>query len=317
MLRHWPLAEHSQIMLRRKVRSVLLVDFDNIAAQLGHREFVESIPRWLAWLEDGHFDPANGKRSFIVKRMYWNTHADKPYREEVLAHKFEAFLCPSKVKRKKSLADMVIAVDALRMAYEVSSMQECIVLAVDTDFEPLLDALNDCAQRTVIAATPGISTEVYSECADVVIPLDALRRAMTYERPRSLLEVLRDKLRTWQRRPFRRDRRLALAARHLVAVGRQQPSQAIAKKLVMQVLEDNLRLKQRGPDAYLGCGNYDTMLEEIKAHSDQLMLHEYDERRRAIAWRPPKPKTQPTQQITQRTLQSPQRTSGKRSQGGG
>jgi hypothetical protein len=59
------------------------------------------------------------------------------------------------------------------------------------------------------------------------------------------------------------------------------------------------------------------MLEEIKAHSDQLMLHEYDERRRAIAWRPPKPKTQPTQQITQRTLQSPQRTSGKRSQGGG
>jgi hypothetical protein len=292
-------------MLRRKIRSVLLVDFDNIAAQLGHKDFVESIPRWLAWLEDGHFDPANGKRSFIVKRMYWNVHADTPYREAVEAQKFEAFLCPSKVKRKKSLADMVIAIDALRMAYESTSMQECIVLAVDTDFEPLLDALNDCAQRTVIAASPGISTEVYSECADVVIPLDALRQAMSYERPRSWLEVLRDRLRAWQRRPFRKDRRLALAAQHLAAVGRQQPSQAIAKKRVMQVLEDKLRLKQRGPDAYLGCGNYDTMLEQIKAHSDQLMLHEYDERRRAIAWRPPKPKTQPTQRIplpTQRTL---------------
>jgi uncharacterized LabA/DUF88 family protein len=287
-------------MLKRKVRSVLLVDFDNIAAQLGHNDFVDSIPRWLAWLEDGHFDPANGKRSFIVKRMYWNKDAEKPYRQAVVAHKFEAFLCPSKVKRKKSQADMLIAIDALRMAYESQRMQECIVLAVDTDFEPVLDALSDLAQRTVIAAAPGISTDVYTECADVVIPLEALRKAMTYERPRSRLEVLRDKVRTWHRRRFRQDRWLALAAELLVAVGRQQPSQAIAKKRVMQVLEDNLRLKQRGPDAYLGCGNYDTMLEQIKAHSEDLFLHEYGERRRAIAWRPAKPKTQPTQRTSGR-----------------
>src|SRR5688572_8460086 len=193
-------------MLKRKVRSVLLVDFDNIAAQLGHNDFVDSIPRWLAWLEDGHFDPANGKRSFIVKRMYWNKDAEKPYRQAVVAHKFEAFLCPSKVKRKKSQADMLIAIDALRMAYESQRMQECIVLAVDTDFEPVLDALSDLAQRTVIAAAPGISTDVYTECADVVIPLEALRKAMTYERPRSRLEVLRDKVRTWHRRRFRQDR---------------------------------------------------------------------------------------------------------------
>ncbi|MFZ1104763.1 MAG: NYN domain-containing protein [Hyphomicrobiaceae bacterium] len=280
-------------MFRRKIRSVLLVDFDNIAAQLGHADFVDSIPRWLAWLEDGRFDPRNGKRSFIVKRMYWNTYAEL-YRRAVEAQKFEAFLCPSKVKGKKSLADMVIAVDALRAAYESKRMQECIVLAVDTDFEPLLDALNDCSTRTVIAASPGIAMEVFSECADVVIPLDALRQAMAYERPRSVLEVLRDKLRVWRRLRFRKDRQLALAARHLAAIGRQQPSQAIAKKRVMQVMEEKLRLKQRGPDAYLSCGNYDTMLEQIAAQSDELALHEYDERRRAIAWRPPRPRTQPT-----------------------
>jgi NYN domain-containing protein len=281
-------------MFRRKITSVLLVDFDNIAAQLGHTDFVDSIPRWLAWLEDGRFDPRSGKRSFIVKRMYWNTHAE-PYRKAVEAQKFEAFLCPSKVKGKKSLADMVIAIDGLRTAYENRRMQECIVLAVDTDFEPLLDALADCSQRTVIAASPGIAMEVFSECADVVIPLDALRQAMAYERPRSVLEVLRDKLRAWRRRPFRRDRLLALAARHLAAVGRLQPGQAIAKKRVMQVLEDELRLKHRGPDAYLSCGNYDTMLERIAAQSDELILHEYDERRRAIAWRAPRPRTQPSQ----------------------
>lgn len=282
-------------MFRRKVRSVLLVDFDNIAAQLGHTDFVDSIPRWLAWLEDGRFDPVNGKRSFIVKRMYWNTHAEKPYRGAVEAHKFEAFLCPSKVKRKKSLADMLIAIDALRLVYERPRMQECIVLAVDTDFEPVLDALSDLSRRTVIAASPGISSDVYSECADVVIPLDTLREAMTYERPRSLLEVARDKLRALRRLPFRKSRQLLLAARHLAAVGREQPGQAIAKKRVMKVLEEKMRLKHRGPDAYLACGNYDTMLEQIAARSDDLVLHEYDERRRAIAFRAPRPRTQPTQ----------------------
>jgi hypothetical protein len=276
---------------------VLLVDFDNIAAQLGHADFVDTIPRWLAWLEDGRFDPRHAKRSFIVKRMYWNTYAE-PYRNAVEAQKFEAFLCPSKVKGKKSLADMVIAIDALRTAYESRSMQECIVLAVDTDFEPLLDALGDISQRTVIAASPGIAMEVFSECADVVIPLDALRQAMTYERPRSLLEVLRDKLRAWRRRPFRKDRQLALAAQLLVAIGRAQPGQAIAKRTVMQVLEEKLRLKQRGRGAYLSCGNYDTMLERIAAQSEDLVLHEYDERRRAIAVRMPRPRTQPTQRTS-------------------
>jgi hypothetical protein len=272
----------------------LLVDFDNIAAQLGHADFVESIPRWLAWLEDGRFDPQGRKRSFIVKRMYWNTYAE-PYRRVVEAQKFEALVCPSKVRGKKSLADMVIAIDALRTAYESRRMQECIVLAVDTDFAPLLDALSDCARRTVIAASPGIAMEVFSECADIVIPLDDLRQAMTYERTRSMLEVARDKLRAWRRLPFRKDRQLALAAQHLAAIGREQPGQAIAKKRVMQVLEERLRLKHRGRDAYLACGNYDTMLEQIAAQSEELVLHAYDEHRRAIAWRAPRPRTQPTQ----------------------
>jgi uncharacterized LabA/DUF88 family protein len=279
-------------MFRRKIKSVLLVDFDNIAAQLGHTEFVDSIPRWLAWLEDGRFDPPNGKRSFIVKRMYWNRYAEQ-YREAVEEQEFEALQCPSKVKGKKSLADMVIIVDALREAYENRRVEECIVLAVDTDFEPLLDGLNDCAVRTVIAATPGVAMEVYTECADVVIPLDALRAAMRYERQRSTLEIVRDKLRALRNLPFQRAKLLALAAEHLAEIGKAHPGQAIAKKTVMQVLEESMRLKHRGRGAYLSCGNYDTMLERIAAQSDELFLHEYDERRRAIAWRP-KPARTPT-----------------------
>jgi hypothetical protein len=98
-----------------------------------------------------------------------------------------------------------------------------------------------------------------------------------------------------RRLPFRKDRQLMLAAQHLAAIGRQQPGHAIAKKTVMQALEEKLRLKHRGPDAYLACGNYDTMLEQIAAQSEELVLHEYDARRRAIAWRPPRPRTQPTQ----------------------
>jgi hypothetical protein len=148
--------------------------------------------------------------------------------------------------------------------------------------------------------------EVYSECADIVIPIDDLRQAMAYERARSPLEVLRDKIRTWRRLTFLKKRRLARAARHLVDIGRPQPGQAIAKKTVMKVLEERMRLKLRGSDAYLSCGNYDTMLEQIQAaQPDKLMLHTYDERRRAIALRPPRPlsrsRTQPTQATGKRT----------------
>ncbi len=181
-------------MLRPKIKSVLLVDFDNIAMQLGHTEFVNTIPRWLAWLEDGCFDPDGDKRRFIIKRMYWNTPAER-YRDAAEEQDFEALLCPSKVRRKKSLADMVLAVDALRAAYERWSVDEVLVLAVDTDYEPLVDALNDRGLITVIAASPGKPMDVYSECADIVIPLDALREAMRYERPRPTLEILKDRLR--------------------------------------------------------------------------------------------------------------------------
>ncbi|HEX5998421.1 MAG TPA: NYN domain-containing protein [Hyphomicrobiaceae bacterium] len=278
-------------MLGRRTKSVLLVDFDNIAAQLGHNDFVGSIPRWLAWLEDGRFDPEHGKRSFMVKWMYWNRPAEV-YREAVEAQDFEALVCPSRVKGKKSQADMVIAVDALRSAYENERMQECIILAVDTDYEPLIDALKDCGLRTVIAATPGIAMEVYSECADVVIPIEALHDAMAYERQRSLMERLRDKLRGW-RKLARRRNRLAVAAALLIEIGKQSPGQTIAKKAVMKALEEKFPIQHRGRGAYLSCGNYDTMLERIAAQSEELYLHEYDERRRAIAWRSPR-----TQRVT-------------------
>ena len=60
-------------MFRRKVRSVLLVDFDNIAAQLGHTDFVDSIPRWLAWLVEplarGWFSWETARRVAALDRV--------------------------------------------------------------------------------------------------------------------------------------------------------------------------------------------------------------------------------------------------------
>lgn len=62
-------------MFRRTTKSALLIDFDNIVVATG-KEFGQSIPNWLAWLEDGKFDKLGRRRNFLLKRVYWNAHND-------------------------------------------------------------------------------------------------------------------------------------------------------------------------------------------------------------------------------------------------
>ena len=272
----------------RRTHSVLLVDFDNVMGQLG-KDFVDRIPQWLAWLEDGQFEPSKRKRTFVHKRMYWNTPFEV-HREIVELHGFKGLLTPSRVKSKKSAADMVIALDALGLAYDDPRLEECVLLAIDTDYEPLLEKLGDRNQRTVIMADPtNVSIEVFRECADVIIPLDSLKLAMTYERKRRALEVFRASLQRWLRALRGNKAQLKLAAKCLAEIGKATPGLAIAKKKVTQQLAQKVKGFQTiGDNAYFGAGNYDTMIEQIADTSDELFLHEYAHGGRAISWRPKK-----------------------------
>ena len=97
-----------------RLKSVLLVDFDNIYGATSE-EVVSGLPNWLLWLEDGAFSPKNRRRRFIDKRVYWNLQFDK-YRPDFERAGFSAFNCRALAKRKigagKSSADIVLTMDA-------------------------------------------------------------------------------------------------------------------------------------------------------------------------------------------------------------
>lgn len=273
-------------MLRRRIKSVLFVDFDNMMALL-HKDFLDSMPNWVAWLEDAQFDRSKRKRKFVEKRVYWNTPFEV-HREAVERQEFKAFLCPSRVKGKKSAADMTIALDAVE-AVDVQGIKECVLLTLDTDFEPLLQKLGDRSKQTVILADPrNVSMEVFLDCADFVIPLEQFRAGMAYQRKRRLLESAKEKWAAWKWAwMIRKDHAdLAIAAEHISDIGKAMPGKTLGKKLVVEHLKRKMSSFQTtGPRAYFDCGNYDTMIERIAAKNDEFFLHEYDHGSRAISWR--------------------------------
>lgn len=190
-------------MFRRRVKCAVLVDFDNIAQIVG-APFGESAQSWLDWFEDARFDPGGPRRRIVRKMVYWNTHNEKRWRPCFEAVGFEAFNCPSLVKSKKSEADMRIALDAQRIAYEEKSIEEFAILSTDTDFVALLNSLADLERRTIAAANKANSSyEVYKKHADITIPVQDLKIACDYRRP---LPLWKRVLFFW-RRPDARYRR--------------------------------------------------------------------------------------------------------------
>src|SRR5262249_45369867 len=135
-------------MFRPRIRSALLIDFDNIVGAT-NGDFGRTIPNWIAWLEDGKFDRGRRRRNFLVKRVYWHAQ-NNGYRPAFEGHDFDAITCESFVDNK-STADMIIALDALQATYDDKSIQEYVVLTTDTDFVPLVERLGNRSKQTVSA----------------------------------------------------------------------------------------------------------------------------------------------------------------------
>src|SRR5262245_15007880 len=176
-------------MLRRKTRSALLIDFDNIIGAT-NGNFGQRISNWMAWLEDGKFDGCCRPRRFLVKRVYWNAQNDG-YRSAFEGSGFEAITCRSLVDRK-STADMIIALDALEATYDQKKIEEYVLLTTDTDFVPLVQKLGNRSKQTVNAGNrDNLSYGVFSDHADVVIGVDALKDAFRYQRKKSLFNRIK------------------------------------------------------------------------------------------------------------------------------
>ncbi len=139
-------------MFASRVRSALLVDFDNVHITLkdrGRDDLAGRIAHWVAWLEDGGFDPRGRRRKFLTKRVYWNGHFDL-HREVFEDAGFDAFACRGQTASKKSSADIVITLDAIEILSEHPSVKEVILLSMDTDFVPVVNRLQ--AKGLAVAA---------------------------------------------------------------------------------------------------------------------------------------------------------------------
>lgn len=168
-----------------RVKSVLLIDFDNIFGATGE-DFALSIPQWMQWLEDGALSASGRRRRFLHKRVYWNLQFDI-YRPAFEAAGFEAFNCRALAKRKisagKSSADIVITMDAIEVAMNTRGLEELIVLTTDSDFVPVVNRVQKPELRVVTAGKETDPTyDLFSQHADAVIHIGALKSAFAYAR---------------------------------------------------------------------------------------------------------------------------------------
>jgi hypothetical protein len=311
-------------MFRRRIKSALLVDFDNIVGAT-NGDFGRRISNWMAWLEDGKFDGGRRRRNFLVKRVYWHAQNDG-YRPAFEGNGFEAITCRSFVDRK-STADMIIALDALEATYDQEKIQEYVLLTTDTDFVPLVQKLANRSKHTVNAGNKeNLSYGVFADHADVVIPIDALKGAFAYER-KSLLSRLTSR---WQRRREQlakrraerkqqrvqeaarkavereisapdkqaaaqpksstelRKKPLEAAAEHVARIGARSPGLQLGRRTINRALANHMPdYKTVGASAYLGCGSYNKMLERLASIRGDLRLHKHKRGGRSISFRPP------------------------------
>src|SRR5262249_51182020 len=149
-------------------KSALLIDFDNVLGMTSG-DIATSISSWMAWLEDGGFDASRQRRSFPVRRVYWNP-LNERYRPAFEAAGFDAFACRAIAKEKKSSADIVMTLDAVDIEKEVKGLKEIILLTSDPDFVPVVNRLQVRKLRVVAMGNEDNSTAaVYREYADDVV----------------------------------------------------------------------------------------------------------------------------------------------------
>lgn len=178
-------------MVGRRIPSALFVDFDNMIGGFT-ADFARSLDHWLAWLEAGGFDPRGRRRRFLAKRVYWNYH-NRKYAETFEPRGFETFTCLKRTQADKTnLADMMIALDALELAFQDPRIEEYVILSADTDFVALMDKLSDRSVRTVAFEKDQTSMREFDGHADHVVTAAEFRAAFEFPlRPKGFFARLR------------------------------------------------------------------------------------------------------------------------------
>jgi hypothetical protein len=277
-------------MFRRRLKSALLIDFDNLISKFGPA-LSDRVENWLHWLEDGCFDPSGRKRVFVLKRVYWFTDhdANRPF---FLKYGIEVTVTRAvKNKEKASSADFDITIDAVEMSHRIKKLDEVIILSFDSDF---LTVLNHLQVKDIsvggMAFGQDRPAKAFRKLADHVIEKEQLDAAMRYVRPRRGLFAseappqplsppalaqaqpqasppkpqqrgtpARAGAQRAERPHFDLERAAALAAEAAASA----PSAYLSKRFVTRALENFEGFRVTGAHPWLGCGSYQGMIERF------------------------------------------------------
>jgi hypothetical protein len=264
-------------MRARKIPSALYVDFNNIVAKIVGGGFGDASAAWLAWLEDGQFDPKKGKRTFLQKRVYLGEpylHFAKPLE----ANGFQTIL---------SAADLIIALDLVESVHQQPAIKEYVLLSVDNDFQHLLERLGERGKARVATIEPGAPcAATFPPRAEIVFAVESLRAALDYQRPlskwrrmsgfvRETADSVRQRYKSLVRRLRHRGERrwIRVAADHVAALAHETPGLPLGKDTVVR------HLTKLMPDVTSGRFRsrraYQELLRQMTEIRDDLRLFEY------------------------------------------
>lgn len=288
-----------------RLKSVLLVDFDNIFAATG-MAMVDTLPKWLLWLTDGALSEKGLRRKFVSKRVYWNSQYDV-HREAFQAAGFETFDCRAHAKTKiasgKSSADIVMTMDAIELHHTMRGIDEMVILTTDSDFVPVVNRLQLAGLRVVTAGKETDPTyQLYSEHADGVIHIGALKAAFDYERaPRKWYKLRSDppviaplRQQAERRSPLMKKVREAvrvekangtpdavqqirLAADIVMQLGARTPDQPLPRNKVIRALEGMEGFQTKYGNRvkpWLGQKNFKTLMHKLSKENPDIEVTE-------------------------------------------
>lgn len=253
-----------------RLRSLLIVDFDNINAAIG-ASFVEGVEKWVRWLEDGAFAPGQRKRRFVARRVYWNLQHDK-HRDQFVAAGFEAFNCRAFARNKevagKSSADIVMTMDALEFALTRKGIEEVILLTTDSDFVPVVNRLQAHRMRVVSAGKETDPThQLYRKHADDVIHMAAIKAACDYQPEKRKWYSLKRPPVAIAELVYEQERNSPLMRKVRKAVNRKESPESSLTRMLQRATELVADLGQRTPDQPLSKVKISRALSEIETFS--------------------------------------------------
>jgi uncharacterized LabA/DUF88 family protein len=285
----------------RRIRSALFVDFENVAT----KPSADAISSLLAWLEDGKFDEANGKRLLLRKTIYWNSSAER-HRDVFEDAGFEVLLC-EKFSSMKNGADIRMALDVLDTCWKDPDIGEYILFTTDSDFVPVLQRLTEKSKMSAILVneTKMESHTVFSIYADVLIPLRQLNDAFIYKRkPTGLPDSFPNTISLMPTldlppkpaielpaptdvHPSSSFSGLNEAERAVVRLASRTPKKFVPRKQIERQLQQIKGFQKTGTNAYFGRRHYQALMLEIAKSNSHIKVSPGKAQSASVMYVPP------------------------------